>query len=171
MKKSLLPFLSTCLVVCVIGHSALVSAQNNTMMLDIEAGLQHIFPSSFLDGKIAYTTVAAGVNYLYHYKSLGVEVNAFYANNNIGEDNFHGVNVGFGPSIRLHKGILNGKESAYISAGYFQNGLGQGLYAALRVRMRHFSFGLRYQSDIGPQDNRVSAAMLTLGVPIKLYEK
>lgn len=163
--------MATCLMVCTIGSDSMVRAQNNQMMIDIEIGAQHIYPSSFLDDKIAYTTFAAGLNYLYHYKSIGLEVNAFYANNNMGSENLHGVNFGFGPSIRLHKGILGGKESAYISAGYYRNNYADGLYGALRVRMKYFSFGLRYQSEIGNHNDRISAALLTIGMPIVLYEK
>jgi len=136
-----------------------------TLVMEPQLGLQHIYPQSFLGEDRSYSQVAAGLNVHSHHQWIGLEINAIYAHNRLLEGSNSGVHAGGGLSFRLNDGWKNEKVSAYLSGGYFFNHYSSGWYASLRMRAPLFSYGFRYQIETGDNSPPMHAAMLTLGMP------
>ena len=132
-------------------------------------GIQHIYSDAFLGEARPYSTIMVGANFYYHYQSYGIEASAVYADNKF-NDAKSILNLGIGLSIRLNDGMDKGKVSAFVSAGPFFNGYGRGFYGALRMRSEKFSYGIRYQQEVGPFDPKISVASLTIGFPISTFK-
>lgn len=138
------------------------------LVIEPVVGLQQIYPNSFLGEDRSYSQVALGAIIYTHPGWLGFEANVFYAHNKYNQDQVNGINIGGGPSFRLNDGIDKNKISAFLSGGGFFNAQSYGVYASLRMRAKKFSYGVRYQAEMGDNTPRINVALLTFGVPISL---
>jgi hypothetical protein len=145
------------------------SLQGQEAHIEPLIGLQHIYSNAFLGEARPYSTIMLGANFYYHYQSYGIEASAVYADNKF-NDAKSILNLGIGISIRLNDGLDKGKVSAFLSAGPFFNGYGRGFYGQLRMRAEKFSYGFRYQAEVGPFEPKISVASLTIGFPISTFK-
>jgi len=156
----------SCLAITVFFAPHQSKGQN--LAIEPVIGLQQIYPNSFLGEDRSYSQIALGAIIYSHPGWLGFEANVFYAHNKFNEGQVSGVNIGGGPSFRLNDGLDKNKISAFLSGGGFFNAQSYGVYASLRMRAKKFSYGVRYQAEMGDNIPRVNVALLTFGVPISL---
>jgi len=161
-----LNFLFCALLGMLFFHLQKAGAQD--LAIEPVAGIQQIYPNSFLGEDRSYSQIALGALIHSHPGWLGFEANVFYAHNKFNEDQVHGVHIGGGPSFRLNDGVSKGKVSAFLSSGAFFNTGSYGLYASLRMRAQKFSYGVRYQIETGERLPKINVAFLSIGVPISV---